>query len=332
MLLQRRGEKDGCFATNENQADVKQASGHSFGIGSQLLASNVPVGDVITYLGWDMCAVSPRDGLGPSLVKLVDLQEPRTYRRDDPVLRPRFDHGDGEPAGLGAESGTLLPAAFCWTRFGTESGMSVEQIIRRKEMERRASGLFVWGIGNALGAAIGDLCGRDADASALFSPMAGRAAAHDSAPDAVVAWRSYRDAIGSTSPLPPGVLVVSRASSATGGTKRYYGLFCSTTSPLALQPQTELEIGMLRNLTGTKWVGDQQTTAVVAVDPSGRPRRRYPVSLIARLVEPYYAEMLEPVPLSDMQVARTHEVAMSDDVDAWKATVAEILRRAPSPT
>jgi hypothetical protein len=155
--------------------------------------------------------------------------------------------------------------------------------------------------------------------------MAGRAAPHDSAPDAVVAWRSYRDASGSATSLPPGVLVVSRASSVSGGGKRYYGLFCSTSSPLALEPQAEIEIGMLRNLTGTKWVGEQQTTAVVSVDLSGHLRRRYPVSLIARLVEPYYAQMVEPIPLSQAQVARTHEVAMSEDVSTWKALVAEIL-------
>lgn len=59
----------------------------SFGIGSQLLATNVPSQDVITYLGWEICAISPRDGLGPYLVKLSDLQEPRTYRRDDPHLQ-----------------------------------------------------------------------------------------------------------------------------------------------------------------------------------------------------------------------------------------------------
>ena len=58
-----------------------------FGIGSQLLATNVAPDDVVTYLGWDLCAISPRHGLGPQIVKLSDLQDPRTYRRDDSHLR-----------------------------------------------------------------------------------------------------------------------------------------------------------------------------------------------------------------------------------------------------
>jgi hypothetical protein len=56
------------------------------GIGSQLLADNVPAVDVITYRGWDLCAISPRAALGPSIVKLSDLQNPRKYHRDDPHL------------------------------------------------------------------------------------------------------------------------------------------------------------------------------------------------------------------------------------------------------
>lgn len=295
---------------------MKQPLSSPFGIGSQLLADNVPAHDVITYLGWNVCAVSPRDGLRLSIVTLDDLVAPRTYRRDDPHVR------DGGPDPVS----NLLPAAFCWTRFGTESGMTIEQILRRKEMERKSSGLFVWGIGNALGNAIGALLDREAEPLALFSPMAGSAALHDSAPDAVVAWRCYRDASGVKKPLPGGVFVVSRASTATGGTKRYFGLFCSSSAPLALAPQAEVEIGILRNLTGTKPVGDQQTTAVVTVDAAGEPRRRYPVSLVATLVAPYYAEMLDPVTLSDAQVARVHEAAADgDDVARWQATVAQIL-------
>jgi hypothetical protein len=306
----------------QGDPDMKEPLGSPFGIGSQLLADNVPAHDVITYIGWNMCAVSPREGVGPIIVKLDDLVAPRTYRRDDILLKE---------GGAAPEQHALVPGTFCWTRFGTESGMTVEQILRRKEMERQSSGVFVWGIGNALGDAIRTLQEREAEPLALFSPIAGRAALRDSAPDAVVAWRTYRDATGGATPLPPGVLVISRASSATGGPKRYYGLFCSSAAPLALTPHAEVEIGLLRNVKGTNWVGDQQTTAVVSVDASGVPRRRYAVSLAARLVEPYYAEMLEPVRLTDAQVARTHDVAAAGDVERWKATVREIVRNEAPP-
>ena len=44
-----------------------------------------------------------------------------------------------------------LPRFFCWTRFGTEAGQPIEQILERKEQERIVNnGLFLWGIGNSL--------------------------------------------------------------------------------------------------------------------------------------------------------------------------------------
>lgn len=308
---------------------MKRKGSEPFGIGSQLLASNVPVEDVITYLGWDICAVSPRDGLGPSLVNLGGLVEPRTYRRTRDLLSRRPDEraGDlGPPTIAPFEAGSTLPKAFCWTRFGTEAGMTIEEILRRKEMERIASGgMFVWGIGNSLGKAIDELRARDPEPNALFSEIAGKAAPHDVWPDAVVAWRSFRDGSGASTTLPRGVLVVSRASNSSGGVKRCYGLFCSTSSPLAIESHAEIEIGSLRNLTGANFVGDSQTTAVVEQDAGGTSRRRYHVSLIARLVEPYYAEMLDPIPVSAAHLARIHESAKTEDVVAWTQIVTEIL-------
>src|SRR4051794_36992180 len=41
---------------------------------------------------------------------------------------------------------------FCWTRMGTESGMTVDEIVVDKEAQRRqAGGPFLWGIGNRVG-------------------------------------------------------------------------------------------------------------------------------------------------------------------------------------
>lgn len=38
-----------------------------------------------------------------------------------------------------------LPACFCWTRFGTEAGQSIDQIFERKEQERAANGGLFFG-------------------------------------------------------------------------------------------------------------------------------------------------------------------------------------------
>ena len=44
-----------------------------------------------------------------------------------------------------------LPEVFVWTRFGTEAGQPIEEIIERKELERRANGgVFLWGLEQAV--------------------------------------------------------------------------------------------------------------------------------------------------------------------------------------
>ena len=65
-----------------------------------------------------------------------------------------------------------LPEYFCWTRFGTEAAEPIDSILGRKERERVANrGIFVWGIGNAIGPSIRELLRREAQPEVLFSPI-----------------------------------------------------------------------------------------------------------------------------------------------------------------
>jgi hypothetical protein len=67
---------------------------------------------------------------------------------------------------------------------------------------------------------------------------------------------------------------------------------------------------------------------VVCVDSIASPRRRYEVLLTAHLVEPYYAQMVDPIPLTSEHLARARGAAAAPDVDAWAATIADILASA----
>jgi hypothetical protein len=54
-----------------------------------------------------------------------------------------------------------LPEAFCWTKYGAEAGEAASSILRRKELERLATGgIFLWGIGNAIGPSLEQLLGQ----------------------------------------------------------------------------------------------------------------------------------------------------------------------------
>src|SRR4051812_30446023 len=82
-----------------------------------------------------------------------------------------------------------LPDCFCWTRFGTEAGQAIGHILQRKERERAANGgLFIWGIGNAVGPSIRELLRRTTRPEVLFSPIRCSPKAQDAEPPAVAAW------------------------------------------------------------------------------------------------------------------------------------------------
>jgi hypothetical protein len=185
-----------------------------------------------------------------------------------------------------------LPEAFCWTRFGTEAGEPADAILVRKERERAGNeGVFFWGIGNSVAPAIAELLLRDRLPEVLFSPIRGRPRPADVAPENVVAWTAAESLDGRRFKLPAGVHVTSREARA------HYALVCGDDAPLAFSNHGALDFGALRNLVSGRGVGASQVTAVVSRAP--RARRTgpsYRVALRARLVEPYFVRLRDPVP------------------------------------
>jgi len=83
----------------------------------------------------------------------------------------------------------MIPRYFCWTRFGTEAGQEFSRIIERKEEERQVgNGMFLWGIGNAVGPSILALLRVSGYPEVLFSPIKSAPKSFDVNPSAVAAW------------------------------------------------------------------------------------------------------------------------------------------------
>lgn len=194
-----------------------------------------------------------------------------------------------------------LPALFCWTRFGAEAGQPIEQILRRKEQERSANnGVFLWGIGNAVGPGIRELVRRCSSPEVLFSPIMGKARKEDVTPESVVAWTSGETHDGREYPLPSCSLVTSRQS-VSSPKASHYALVCfSGESLVPCSPRCTLTFNTLRNLVSGSQVGASQVTAVVVRDDNEAPigGRLYEVALRAHLVHPYFIRLRQPVALS----------------------------------
>jgi len=194
-----------------------------------------------------------------------------------------------------------LPDAFCWTRFGPEAGQSSSAILVRKEQERIAhDGLFLWGIGNALGPSIRHLIEVVASPQVLFSPIKSVPRPEDLRPASVVAWTKAQTLDGTEFLLPARCLVISRQDMAAQK-KVHYALVChSSVSLLDRQSGGQLYLGTLRNLLSGNPVGASQVTAVVRAEPSqfvqGHP---YEITLSAQLIPPYFIRLLQPLPIGD---------------------------------
>lgn len=223
-----------------------------------------------------------------------------------------------------------LPATFCWTRIGSEAGQSLEDILRRKELERRASGgRFLWGIGSAVTAAVRRLADAEEAPEVLFSPMRSAPAAIDVAPTSLVAWTAFLDENGTARPLPSGSIVTSRGESVTGAQKRqHYALFCESRTPLTNRHDLVVAFERLRNAASLRAVGASQVTAVVSLsEPSARATRPYRVALRARLFAPYCARLVNPVPFGDDDLSQMLYAVSRSDPHGLAMLAAALRRR-----
>jgi len=193
-----------------------------------------------------------------------------------------------------------LPTCFCWTRFGTEAGQAIDQIVERKEQERAANGgLFFWGIGNALGPSIRELLRRTTNPEVLFSPIKSLPRSVDSQPAAVVAWTAAETLAGEPFQLPGHSLVTSRYDP-NAPRESSYALVCFSPRPLNESRCDErIAFAGLRNLRTGRPVGASQVTAVVkSMSIAVAERPRYEVWIRAKLVEPYFLRLRGPLLLS----------------------------------
>jgi hypothetical protein len=191
-----------------------------------------------------------------------------------------------------------LPDCFCWTRFGTEAGEAITHIFQRKEEERAANGgIFIWGIGNAVGPSIRELLQRRPRPEVLFSPIKSSPKPQDVVPAAVAAWTLGETLDGDAYSLPKHSLVTSRFDP-VAPRETHYALVCFSLAPITqAEPAGEISFASLTNLRTGRPIGASQVTAVVQCQPlnSRDGGQTYDVAIRAELVYPYFVRLRRPV-------------------------------------
>lgn len=150
-----------------------------------------------------------------------------------------------------------IPARFIWTRMNTDGGEPLDNILRRKDLERRSGegefeNTFWWGVGESKGQAIWTWLVESGDDKPpiLFSEALGEAKPEDKRPKSCLLWRTYqtRDASGRYGverPVPGHIIVKS------GEKKIYYAIVCHARRELETSGAVELYTSQMRNLKKT---------------------------------------------------------------------------------
>lgn len=219
------------------------------------------------------------------------------------------------------------PTQFCWTRYGTEAGQTIEQILERKEEERRANnGLFLWGIGNAVAPSMRELVRVNANPEVIFSPIKSRPRMADVAPPAVVAWAGARCLEGKPFRIPESSLVTSRFDPASPRSC-HFALVCFSERPLTLnEGRGTVSVQSMKNLLTGRTLGASQTTAIVRHDDSGcLDKGSYAITLRVRLAPPYLLELTDPVFMTTNSPESNYSALVGLRASAWRRNAVEQL-------
>ncbi|WP_227267727.1 hypothetical protein [Roseobacter weihaiensis] len=192
-----------------------------------------------------------------------------------------------------------LPEVFVWTRFGTEAGQSIEDIIERKERERRENnGVFLWGIGNNIAPSLPALLSAGHKPLVAFSPIKSKPRLVDENPGQIAVWRQATTPGGVRYELPSASLVTSRY---VQGKSKHFALVCRSDHPLTISSVCDtVDFGSLVNAKSGAGIGFSQVTAVVKSGGSlTGQERHYDVAIRCELAAPYVAVLRDPIVISD---------------------------------
>lgn len=218
---------------------------------------------------------------------------------------------------------------------GTEAGQSLDAILRRKELERRAGGgVFAWGIGNSLGVStkLAQQEMQHNEVDVLFTPMRSAAKHIDVAPSQVLLWLDYLNEDGEQTCLPSHMAVTSRGNLAQAGGKRsHYALICNGHHDITI-PTNEgvIDANRARNFASLNPLGASQVTAVVRYQSSGDelPEKSYPVTFRAKLHGAGFVRLASPVVLDGELAILYRQLCKSATAEEWAIGAAHLRQKA----
>jgi hypothetical protein len=208
-------------------------------------------------------------------------------------------------------------SVFVWAKMQAEAGEPLEQIVLRKEAERKSGdGAFWWGFGASLGDDVEQAAVANGfSLPVLFSKMLSPPKKKDSAPEVVWLWDAW-ETKKDRSRLPPNVLVTG----GSGPPRSHYALVCQSDVPLRLlnhgifDPKQCCTYKSRNDKGKGKVPGPSQVTSLLwNRQPSAHKTGDYRTGFRATLTRPWTVKLAHPRQLSAVERAMIKDYREGDD-------------------
>jgi hypothetical protein len=232
-------------------------------------------------------------------------------------------------------------AAVCLTKFGSESGETAEEIVARKDLERRAGvgthkNEFWWGFGERRAAqSTQTLISQHGGNTVLFSAIKDQTPPNNGSATDTLVWRKYRMVGGDIlQDIPKHVLITSAAVTKCGTTPtKHFALVCNSSVALTIGGRAfRFSNSHYKTLSKGGKLGksarSQRTTAALVKltnSPISGAECDSLIDFSADLCMPYCVELFDPVLILPSVVAKLkQQIASGLGIRQWRLAVATI--------
>jgi hypothetical protein len=231
--------------------------------------------------------------------------------------------------------------AVCLTKFGPESGETADEILARKDLERRSGSRahkneFWWGIGErGTAQSINRLISQHGANNVLFCAIKNQELPENGSTPDLLVWRKYSVLGGSElHDIPKHVLITSAAMTKSGRIRStHFALACNSSGPIEMGGRAfRFSNSHYNNLgkdgkLGKSAGGQRTTTALVrsTSSPISGAECDTIIDFSADLCAPYCVELSDPKQISFGVIAKLNQQIANDlSVSQWTSTISGI--------
>jgi hypothetical protein len=227
------------------------------------------------------------------------------------ILLPDLPTSHAEPQAMVK---AMHAKPFVWSKMGQDAGQPLDEIIIRKEAERRTGDEFWWGLGTPLGPRVeSEAISNGRTLPVLFSEL--NLGKQEQAPNQnTYVWNGWRSIPkkGRHDSVPKHVMPKHVLVLGGNPDTPYYALVCRCDTELVLADRGPFDPAQCLTLANRRPPGVSQRSALLEGQVK-HPHGPYRIAFSAHLVVPWFVRLTDPRVLTAAELARVRQYKTGDD-------------------